>query len=367
MGIERIEVYSVSLQYYEPFTIALGTSTTSNNVVVKVVTDFKIVGWGEASPSFRITNETQENVLAAFEKICPKLIGTCPFRVEQTIELMDKLVDGNTSAKAAIDMALHDIIGKKCKKPLYMLMGGYRTEVLTDITIGIKPPKEMAKAALKAVKKGFKALKLKVGVNPKEDVQRIKSVREAVGAEVKIRIDANQGWKPKEAIEVINKIEGLDIEFVEQPVKADDIKGLAYVKKESPIPIMADESVHSPADAIKIIQAEAADLINVKLMKSGGISKAKKIVAIAEAAKIPCMVGCMGESRLGISAAAHLAAALKNIEYADLDSDLMLRTKLVKRGGVGLKNSKRIIPEKIGLGISTFCQEVLGSPIRIYK
>jgi L-alanine-DL-glutamate epimerase-like enolase superfamily enzyme len=248
-----------------------------------------------------------------------------------------------------------------------MLMGGYRTEVLTDITLGIKSPREMAEDAVKAVKKGFKALKVKVGVNPTEDVERIRLIREAAGGDIQLRIDANQGWIPKQAIEALNKMEKFNIQFAEQPVPAEDMKGLVEVRKNSPIPIMADESVHSPEDALRLIQAEAVDLINIKLMKSGGILKARKIAAIAEAARIPCMIGCMGESEIGIAAGAHLAAAVKNIQYADLDSDLLLKDKLVKKGGTKVKDSMRVFPKQDGLGIKELNEQILGKPKKIYK
>jgi L-alanine-DL-glutamate epimerase-like enolase superfamily enzyme len=367
LGIEQIEVYSVKLAYYEPFRIAPGASTESHNIVVKLITDYDVIGWGESSPSERVTGETPETVLKTLDKIAPKLIGMCPLRIEQDIELMDSIVKGNPAAKAAIDIALHDILGKTVKKPLFMVLGGYRTEVLTDITLGIKSPKEMAKDALKAVKKGFKALKVKVGVNPTEDVERIRLIREAVGSEITIRIDANQGWTPKQAIEALNKMKTFRIEFAEQPVSAENLKGLIEVKRNSPIPIMADESVHSPEDAIRLIKAEAVDLINIKLMKSGGIHKGRKIADIAEAAGIPCMIGCMGESQIGIAAGAHLAAASKNIMYADLDSDLIHKDKLVKKGGTKVKESKRIFTRQHGLGIKELDARLLGKPVKVYK
>lgn len=335
-------------------------------MVVKVTTDYDVVGWGESSPSKRVTGETAETVIKALERIAPRLIGSCPLRIERDVELMDSVVDGNPAAKAAIDMALYDILGKTASKPLFMVIGGYRTEVLTDITLSIKSPKEMAKDAAKAVKKGFKALKVKVGINPAEDVERVALIREAVGDHVKIRIDANQGWTPEQAIEVLGRIAKFNVQFVEQPVSADDVKGLAYVKENSSIPLMADESVHSPEDALRIVQADAVDLINIKLMKSGGILKARKIAEVAEAAGIPCMIGCMSESGIGIAAASHLAAATKNIQYADLDSDLLLRDKLVKEGGMLAKDSTRIFPEQDGLGVKSLDWKMLGKPVRVY-
>ncbi len=367
MGIQQIEIYRVNLAYKEPFRIAPGASTESRNVIIKILTDYGVVGWGESSPSERVTGETQETVIKVLDKIAPKLIGKCPLRIEQDTELMDSIVEGNPAAKAAVDIALHDILGKTARKPLFMLMGGYRTEVLTDITLSIKSPKKMARDAVKAVKKGFKALKVKVGINPAEDLARIKMIREAVGEDVKLRIDANQGWTPKQAIEVLNKMEKFNIQFAEQPVPAEDLKGLIKVKRDSPIPVMADESVHSPEDALRLIQAEAVDLINIKLMKSGGILKGRKIAAIAESAGIPCMIGCMGESDIGIAAGTHLAAAVKNIQYADLDSNFFQKDKLVKKGGTKVKNSVRVFPKQNGLGIKEVNTQMLGKPVKVYK
>lgn len=367
MGIEQIELYCVTLRYEEPFRIAPAASTESHSIIVKIITDYDTIGWGESSPSKRVTGETPETAIKTLGKIAPKLIGQCPLRIEHDVELMDSIVNGNPAAKAAIDMALHDIFGKTARKPLFMLMGGYRMGVLTDITLSMKSPKEMAEDAIKAVKKGFKALKVKVGVDPAEDVERIKLIREAVGSSVQIRVDANQGWTRQQGMEALTKIEKFSVQFVEQPVPAEDLQGLVGLRKTSPIPIMADESVHSPEDAMRLIQAEAIDLINIKLMKSGGILKARKIAAIAEASGIPCMIGCMGESEIGIAAGAHLAGAVKNIQYADLDSDILLKDKLVKKGGTKVKDSMRTFSKLHGLGIKEINEKLLGKPLKVYR
>ncbi|NHV99989.1 MAG: dipeptide epimerase [Thaumarchaeota archaeon] len=367
MGIERVEVYSVTLRYFEPFRIAPGSSEKSRNIVVRIVTDYGVEGWGEASPSKRVTGETVETVLEVLSRIAPRLIGMCPLRVEQNVEMMDRVVEGNPAAKAAIDTALHDILGKTAGKPLFMLLGGFRTQVLTDFTLSIKTPREMAADAVKAVEKGFRALKVKVGVNPSEDVERIRMVREAVGEGVEIRVDANEGWSPDQAVEVLNRVEKFRIRFVEQPVPAHDVKGLARVRRDSPIPVMADESVHSPSDALRLIREEAVDMINIKLAKSGGILKARKISDVAEAAGVSCMVGCMSESEIGIAAGAHLAAGVRNIEFADLDCDLLHADKLVKKGGVTVSGSMRLFPKGSGLGLEELDAEILGKPLAVYK
>jgi L-alanine-DL-glutamate epimerase-like enolase superfamily enzyme len=314
-----------------------------------------------------VTGETAETVARTLDKIGPKLIRVCPLRIEQDVELMDTIVEGNPAAKAAVDMALHDVLGKTVGKPLFMLIGGYRTEVMTDITLGIKPAKQMAVDATKSVKKGFRALKLKLGTDPAEDVERVRTVRKAAGDDVQIRVDANEGWTVKKAVEVLNKIEKFKIQFAEQPVSAKDIKGLREVRRNSPVPIMADESVHSPQDAMRLIQAEAVDLINIKLMKCGGILNGRKIAEVAEAADVPCMIGCMSESEIGIAAAAHLAAGVKNIQYADLDSDLLLKDKLVKKGGPNVKDSARTFTKGCGLGVEEMDTQLLGKPLKVYK
>lgn len=367
MNIQQIEAYSIVLRYHEPFRIAPGTSTESHNIVVKIYTDSEVFGVGEASPSKRVTHETPQTVLKALDKIAPRLVGMHPLRIEQIVETMDQTVAENPGAKAAIDIALHDILGKTARRPLFELLGGFRQEVLTDITLGIKETEEMARDAVKVVEKGFRALKVKVGINPEEDFERIREIRKAVGSDVAIRIDANQGWTVRQAVKVLKKLERLNVEFVEQPIKADDIEGSAKVKKNSSIPVMADESVHSPEDAMHVIRKDAADLINIKLMKSGGILKARKIAAVAEAANMPCMIGCMGESTIGITAGVHFAAAIKNVQYADLDSDILLRDKTVLEGGAKLEASKRIPLMKPGLGIIKLDKEILGEPVRTYK
>ncbi len=366
MGIKRIEVYCATLRNKEPFRISAGTTLETRNVILKVTTDYDVIGWGESSPSKRVTGETWETVITAIDRFAPKLVGMCPLRIEQVIDVVDSTIKNSPAAKASVDMALYDILGKTVHKPLFMLLGGFRTEVLTDLTMSIKSPNKMAKDASDAVERGFKAIKVKVGLDPDEDVERVKLIREAVGCNVQIRIDANQGWTTEQAIRVLNKIEEFDVQFVEQPVKASDIKGLRTVRKNSPIPVMADESVHSPEDAMRLIKAEAVDLINIKLMKCGGILKGRKIAEVAESAEVPCMIGCMSESSLGIAAAAHLAAGTRNIKYADLDSDLMQKDKLVKKGGLGLEKSNRVFPASHGLGVEEMDEMLLGKPLKVY-
>ncbi|MEM3666020.1 MAG: dipeptide epimerase [Candidatus Bathyarchaeia archaeon] len=352
MRISRVEAVPFGVQLTEPFRIAFETITNTMGILVKISTDENITGIGEGAPTTLITGETQEGALVVVNRyLAPVLIGKNPFEIGALIEEMDKVILGNPSAKAAIDMALYDVIGKALNKPLYKLIGGYIHDVPTDCTIGIKEPKEMAKDARAIVQRGFKTIKVKIGIDVEEDVERVRMIREAVGDDVTIRVDANQGYDAKTAIKVIRELEPYDIQLVEQPVPAWDIEGLAMVRHAVNIPIMADESVHTPRDALQIIKKEAADMINIKIMKAGGIYRAKQIAAIAETAGMACMIGCMLETKLAITAAAHLAASTRNIQEADLDAPLFLSEDPIREGGIQYEDGTLKIPNLPGLGV----------------
>jgi len=349
--IRRLEVYEVKLKLEEPFTISSGTSTYSHNVVVKFVDEDGRTGWGEGSPSYRVSRETVGSNIEAIKSVAGKIIGLDILKLERLREILAK-IEGNPSAKTALETAFLDLMGKELQKPIYRFMGGYRDSIVTDFTISIRSPEEMAKNALKAVEKGFKILKIKLGVSPEEDVERIKRIREAVGPDVKIRVDANQGWKFDDAVYVLNKIADYDVELCEQPLEAGDLKGHARLRKESPIPIMLDESVHGVVEAVKAIEMEAVDFINIKLMKTKGVSEAVTLAHLAESYGIPCMVGCMGESRIGISMGVHFAQAIKNVMLVDLDADLLQAEFLVEKGGASIApGGIRRVPEVPGLGV----------------
>lgn len=364
ISIRKVDVHLVRLRFEEPFAITYGSCYESHTIVVKVFSDDNFMGLGEASPSVA-TAETGETILKALDRIIKHLKAADEEEIGALVKKMDKVIRRNPSAKAAIDIALHDILGQRAQKPVFDLLGGYR-EVPTDLSLSLKEPKEMAKDALKAVREGFTALKIKVGVSPLEDFERINSIRNAVGPDIALGIDVNQGWTVSQAIDMLKKLEPLRLEYVEQPVKTNDIKGLRKVKHNSSIPVMADESVCSVEDAKRIIENEAADMLNIKLMKCGGIHKAKKIATMAEAANISCMVGCMYESAIGVTAGTHFASSLSNLKFADLDSDILLKDKLVLEGGATLKSSRRIPPLSPGLGIAKLDEQLLGKPIKRY-
>ena len=272
---------------------------------------------------------------------------------EELMLTLNRCVIGNSSAKAATDMALYDLYGQLYKAPLYKLLGGYRNEIITDITVSVNSPEEMAQDSLAAIKRGFTTLKIKVGKDSAVDLERMKAIRAAIGYEVKLRIDANQGWKPKEAVQALAQMEaaGLNIEFVEQPVHAHDIDGLKYVTDHAHIPVLADESVFSPENALRILQERAADFINIKLMKTGGLYNALKICTLAEIYGVECMIGCMLESKVSVNAAVHLAAAKNIITKVDLDGPALCSIDPVEGGSI-FDEFRITLNETPGLGIT---------------
>lgn len=328
MRIDKIELKHISIPLKKTFKTALRTVDSAENTVVLVHTDDGLTGFGEAPPTKAITGEDNESIRAAInEYIIPALTGQDMSDMDMLQQKLHGAVSGNNSAKAAVDMALYDLYTRQLGKPLYQYLGGYRNKVETDITISINEPEEMEADAAAATEQGFSALKLKVGIDAEKDVQRVKCIRNAVGKDMKIRLDANQGWEVDEAIRTIRTLEDLDldIELVEQPVKARDFAGLKKVKDNVNTIIMADESMFTAQDARELLEMQAADLLNIKLMKCGGIYKALQIVDIAEEYGVECMLGSMVESKISLTAAAHLAAAKEIITRVDLDAAILLK------------------------------------------
>ncbi|SDF64901.1 dipeptide epimerase [Sporolituus thermophilus] len=353
MKIAEVKIGKVRIPLKKPFKTALRTVYAAEDIVIKIITDEGVIGFGSAAPTAVITGDTQGAIVAAIRDcIAPKIIGMEADRLEALMAALDGAAVHNTSAKAAVDMALYDLFGKIHRLPVYKLFGAYRREVTTDLTISVNSPEEMARDAREAVAAGYRELKIKVGTDADLDIRRVKAVRQAVGDAVKIRLDANQGWKPKEAVRTIRRMEdlGLAIELVEQPVAAQDIEGLKFVTDHVDTDILADEAVFGPADAFRILAMRAADLINIKLMKAGGLHSALKICHLAETMGIECMMGCMLESKIGITAAASFAAAKKNITRADLDAALLLAEDPVL-GGVTFDQNRILLPEAPGFGI----------------
>ena len=322
MKIKDIQVGDISLPLVRPFKTALRTVDAVNDVVVRIITDDGLIGYGEAPPTAVITGDIRGSILAAIDEyIRPNLLGMDIMDLDGIMAKLHGCLVHNSTPKAAVDMAVYDLWGKAQGAPLYQLLGNARTTFKTDITISVNPVDEMVADSVDAVKQGFDCLKIKVGKEGLADVARIAAIRQAVGPGVLLRIDANQGWTAEQSVDIITALEdqGLDIELVEQPVPAHDLEGMKFVADRVATPILADEAVFSPLDARRLLDMGAADLINIKLMKTGGIHKALEICKLAEAYNVECMIGCMLESRLSVAAAAHLAASQKVITKADLD------------------------------------------------
>lgn len=350
MKIVDIKVEKVSIALNKTFITSLRELKNIDSIIVKVITE-KYIGYGAASETAVITGDTNNSIISAIEYMKIFLIGKDISNFEKMIQIVNNCIIGNTSAKAAIDMALYDLYGKLYNAPLYKLLGGYRNRLITDFTISLKSPQEMAEDSFEAVSKGFNILKIKVGDNPDLDIKRLQSIRKAVGNRISIRVDANQGWRPKDAVYVIRRMEQDDIKIslAEQPVLAQDIDGLKYVTDNVHIPILADESVFSDMDAMKIINKRAADMINIKLMKTGGIYNALKIISLAETVGMKCMIGSMMESMIGITAAVHLGAAKASIIEADLDVPLLCSNNPIK-GGITYSKNIITLNDEVGLG-----------------
>ncbi len=357
MKISKVESFPLKIPLRSPFKIATGETSFYEGCLVKLTTDIGIIGWGEASPSQRITGERMDDVLQGLEGLRGLLIGWDPLEVEALWERIDAELAGHSSTKAAVDIALFDILGKRTNLKVKNILGGHKNSIETSITIGIKGVPETLKEAGELLRKGVKILKLKIGLNPEEDLEKVKRIRE-LDENVRLRVDANQGYAPDMAISVLKEMEPYQVEFCEQPVAEEDLEGMKRVKEGVEMPVMADESVKSLQDALRVVQLGACDLVNLKLMKMGGIRRCAQISALLEGAGIGCMVGCMVETKVGITAGTHLALALANVKYADLDSHLYL-TSDPTRGGVVTKEGANWLLGTMGLGVEVGEKELM--------
>lgn len=320
-----------------PFKTALRTVEKIRDVIVILETDTGAIGYGEAPPTKAITGETEETLLADLTgPIRQAVIGKDTNDLNTLFAALDTSMAHHTSAKAAVDIAIYDLLGQAENKPIYQMLGGTRSTIETDLTISVNDPEVMAEDARAAVARGFQTLKIKVGINPSLDVERLLAVRQAVGKDIIIRADANQAWESHQAVELLQEIEShaIHLELIEQPVKAADLAGLAYVTAHSPVPVVADESCFSPDDARKIYQEHLADMVNIKLMKCGGLHNALKIVQYAKEAGAQCMLGCMLEAKVSVNAAVQLACAEDCITKIDLDGPALCREDPVIGGSV---------------------------------
>lgn len=354
MNIQSIETFEVAVPLIKPFKTALRTVTKAQSIYVVITDTAGRKGYGEAPPTHVITGDTLVSIRHIIDEIlAPKLIGESFHNPERLFNILHTTIVGHTSPKAAIDMALYDLLSQQAGQSLTRYLGGYRTSIETDYTVSVNAPEEMATDAINYVKNGFDVLKVKVGIGAiEDDILRIRAIRESIGPNIKLRLDANQGWEAKAAVRAIRLMEeaDLNIELIEQPVNRFDFEGLKLVTDNTLTPIMADESVFSVEDMRRILHMRAADLVNLKLMKAGGIYKAYQMNKMAEANGVECMVGSMIETKIGLTAAAHFAASQKNITRYDFDAPLMLAEDTID-GGIQYNGKVITFGEGLGLGI----------------
>ncbi|MDH5467805.1 MAG: dipeptide epimerase [Candidatus Aminicenantes bacterium] len=350
MKITGIEAWPVSMRLKEPYTIAYETIESTTNIFLKFETDKAIAGFGCAAPDLQITGETPESVLQAVNNvISPSIKGSDPLRRAMLTERLAPLLKSQSSALAAVDMALHDILGKVSGLPLWKLLGGFRDRIRTSVTIGILPEEETIIRAQEFVAQGFKSLKLKGGIDVDSDIARVLKVREVVGPEIELRFDANQGFTVEQALQFVKKTRTARLELIEQPTSKGHPDLLGRVTSSVSLPVMADESLMTLRDAFRLARRDLVDMVNVKLMKVGGISVALQINSVARSAGFEVMVGCMDEAALSIAAGLHFALALPNVVYADLDGHLDL-IEDPSQGAVLLRNGVLFPTDKPGLG-----------------
>ena len=322
MRIRSIDITRLTIPM-EPFVIATETCYSADNILVRIHTHEGIIGIGECAPFPMLVGETQDTCFHVGKRIASLLLHKNPLEIADRMKEMDASIAFNSTIKSAFDMALHDIAAKEKGLPLYAFLGGKKKTIQTDLTIGIGSPDKMAETAKSFVNNGVKIIKVKLGKNGAEDIKRIALIREAVGPTIQLRIDANQGWDFPTALETLKALEKYDIAFCEQPMHHQLDHLLPELKSAVRIPIMADESVFDHHDAERLIKADACSYINIKLAKSGGILEAIRIADTAAKYGMPCMLGGMVESRLGLTTKVHLAMAHDNIRFYDLDTCLL--------------------------------------------
>ena len=318
MQITHVKVIPVELSLRLPYRTAYHAKVDRVGVVfVRLETRQGETAWGCAAFDSAITGETMEGVTRACQVCADRALDLNPLNTEFALAELAKLTEGHPSALCAFDIAFHDLLGLAAGLPLYRLLGGYRHRIQTSITIGIAPVKETVELAHDRARQGFRILKIKGGLDPQEDVRRVQAIHDAM-PRLTLRLDADQGYTVHQALGVARALEGR-LEMLEQPTPAADLDALREVTRRSPVPILADESVTGPPSALEIAGRRAAHGLSVKLVTCGGLICARQVDAVARAAQMSTMVGCVNEPALLIAAGLGLALSSPNVRYGDLD------------------------------------------------
>ena len=349
MKIRHTDIYKLSIPMH-PFTIATGTMNYAQNIFIRIHTDAGYYGVGECSAFPMIVGETQATCFEMAKDFAALWKGRDAEDIAARMGELHMFTAFNSTIKSAFDMALYDLAARKAGQPLYQFLGGKKKDVETDLTIGIDTPENMAATAIRFRDNGVRMIKIKLGKNGKEDVERVGQIRAAVGEDIILRIDANQGWDFDTALNALCDMGPFNVQFCEQPMRHWDDHKLPLLRKQSPVKIMADESVFDHHDAGRLIREQACDYINIKFAKSGGILEAIQINHCAQQHNIPCMMGGMLESRVALTAFAHFALAHDNIIFHDMDTCLLGHKTDPVTGGVKYKGYFLEIPDTPGLG-----------------
>lgn len=354
MTIATVRTHRLVAPLHTSFTTALAHLTHLSTIVVEIIDSDGRSGFGEAPEVWTVTGSSLASSDACITEVfSPLLIGRDADDLVENCRRVTQSVVGNEPAKSAVDVALHDLSAVRLGVPLPRLLGGARLSVPTDVVLSAGDTETLVPAAKSRVAEGYDTLKIKVGTDAATDVDRVMAIRRAVEPDVRIRLDANQGWTPREAVRVLRRLEdaGADVEFVEQPVARRDLDGLTWVNDRVSTEIMADESVFDVLDLLEVIRRRAADMVNVKLAKSGGLTAARTLLELARAQGMGTMLGSMLESEIGIGAAASLVAAYGTTTRSDLGGVWWLAAPAVV-GGLRYDGDKVVLPDAPGLGIS---------------
>ncbi len=365
MTILHTDIYKLSIPMH-PFTIATGTMHYAQNILIRVHTDAGYHGVGECSAFPMIAGETQATCFEMAKDFAGLWKGKDPLAIRDRMQQLHDFTAFNATIKSAFDMALHDLAARAAGQPLYQYLGGKKKPLETDLTIGIDSPANMAQKAIRFKADGVRMIKVKLGRDASEDIERIRQIRAAVGEEIILRIDANQGWDFDSAVHALQQMAPYNIQFCEQPMRHWDDEKLPELRRQSPIKLMADESVFDHHDAQRLINAKACDYINIKFAKSGGILEATEIDAVCRQNNIPTMMGGMLESRVALTAFAHFALAHDNIIFHDMDTCMLGHTADPVTGGVTFKGYFLEVPDTPGLGADveeSFLQQCVSTTV----
>jgi len=348
----KISTHLVSAPLHTPFVTALRTATHADSLLVEI-SDGELSGWGEAPQVWKVTGESLAGAQACVVgPIAAALDGIGPDDLTEALRRVQNAAVGNFGAKGAVDVALHDLAARRRGQTLHGFLGSTVDTVPTDVTLSAGDADALAAAACDRVADGFDVLKVKVGTaDAAADVARVRRIREAVGPGPRLRLDANQGWTRRGAVNAIRALEDCDLELVEQPVPADDLEGMAWVTDRVSTPILADESVYGVRDLVAVIRHGAADMVNVKLAKCGGLGPARTLLELAREHGIRSIVGSMMEGPVGVGAAAALVSAYPTSAVNDLDAAWWLKESPVV-GGIRYDGALIHLPSAPGLGVT---------------